>query len=278
MAYETIVYEKKNHVAYVVQNRPDALNALSYKMSDEIMAAFEQADSDDDVYVIVLTGAGRAFNVGADQKEASRAEPPQGSREKYGGYKAPGRASKPVLGAVNGICAGGGLMLIGGCDVVICSHDATFFDPHADVGWLPLYETLATATYMPFGIAMRMALMGSSERMPAERAYQLGLVSEVVPRDKLMERTTEIAETIASKAPLVTRWIRQTMRQIIITAPHATPLAEAERWVHLQVNRSPDGLEGPRSFAEKRKPQWTGEGGPIDRQRRKDGIKSRARE
>lgn len=265
MAYETIIYEKKNRVAYITQNRPDALNALSFQMSAEITDAFQQADSDDEVYVTVLTGVGRGFNVGADQKEAARVARTGERGGGYGGYSAPGKAKKPVVCAINGICAGGGLILLGGCDVVICADDVTFFDPHVEVGWLPLGETFATATYMPYGIAMRMALMGNSERMSAERAYQLGLVSEVVPKDKLMERATQIAETIASKAPLATRWIRQTMRQIIITDPHAVPMAEAERWVHMPVNRAPDGIEGPRAFSEKRKAQWTGEGGPFQR-------------
>ncbi len=265
MAYETIIYEKKNRVAYITQNRPDALNALSYKMSEELIDAFQQVDSDNDVYVTVLTGTGRGFNVGADQKEAARVSRTGEKRGGYGGFHAPEKAKKPIVCAINGICAGGGLILLGGSDVVICVDDATFFDPHVDVGWLPLSETFSTATHMPYGIAMRMALMGNSERMSAERAYQLGLVSEIVPKDKLMERATDIAETIASKAPLATRWIRQTMRQIIITDPHAVPVAEAERWIHMPVNRSHDGNEGPRSFAEKRKPRWTGEGGPVER-------------
>ncbi|MDP3879390.1 MAG: enoyl-CoA hydratase/isomerase family protein [Dehalococcoidales bacterium] len=268
MAYETIIYEKKNRVAYITQNRPDALNALSFQMSAELIEAFQEADNDDEVYVSVLTGVGRGFNVGADQKEAARVSRTGERRGGYGGYSAPAKAKKPVVCAINGICAGGGLILLGGCDVVICTDDTTFFDPHVEIGWLPLGETFASATYIPYGIAMRMALMGNSERMNAERAYQIGLVSEVVSKDKLMPRATEIAEIIASKAPLATRWIRRVMRQIMIDDPHAVPMAEAERWVHMPVNRSHDGIEGPRSFAEKRKPEWNGEGGPLERQTR----------
>ena len=265
MAYETIIYEKKGRVASITQNRPDSLNSLSFKMSDELIEAFQQANDDDDVYVIILTGVGRGFNVGADQKEAARVSRTGEPRGGYAGYGAPGNSLKPVVCAINGICAGGGLILLGGCDVVICAEDSTFFDPHVEVGWLPLGETFGTATSMPYHLAMRMALMGNSERMNAERAYQVGLVSEVVPPDKLGERALEIAEVIASKAPLATKWIRYAMRQIMIEGPHKETMELMDTWVHMQVNRAPDGIEGPRSFAEKRKAQWTGEGGPLYR-------------
>lgn len=263
MAYEVVLYEKKNRVAHITLNRPEALNAWNNKLNEETFDAFQQADSDDDVYVIVLTGTGRGFQVGADMKEAARGE--RERPEGRGGLGAMAAARKPIVCAVNGICAGAGLILLGSCDVIICADDATFFDPHVDVGWLPLGETFATATSMPYHLAMRMALMGNSERMNAERAYQVGLVSEVVPHDKLVERATEIAEAIASKAPLATRWIRQAMRQIMLDAPYKTAREEVNRWVHLQVNSAPDGIEGPRSFAQKRKAQWTGEGGPVVR-------------
>ncbi|MBI2287557.1 MAG: enoyl-CoA hydratase/isomerase family protein [Chloroflexi bacterium] len=265
MAYETIIYEKKGRTAIITQNRPNSLNALNFKMSDELIEAFQQANDDNEVYVIVLTGAGRAFNVGADQKEAAQASRTGQRGGGYGGYGAPGRSLKPVVCAINGICAGGGLILLGGCDVVICSDDSTFFDPHVEVGWLPLGETFGTATSMPYHLAMRMALMGNSERMNAERAYQVGLVSEIVPRDKIVERALAIAEIIASNAPLATRWIRYAMRHIMIDAPHDTAMEEMDTWVHMQVNRAHDGIEGPRSFAEKRKAQWNGEGGPVHR-------------
>lgn len=265
MAYETIIYEKKGRVACVTMNRPDTLNALSYQMSEELVNAFQQADDDNDVYVVVLTGTGRAFNIGADMKEAARVSRTGETGFGYGGYGAPGRSLKPVVCAINGMCAGGGLILLGGCDVVICAEDSTFFDPHVERGWLPLGETFGTATSMPYHLAMRMALMGVSERMSAERAYQVGLVSETVPPDKLVERAMEIAGVIATKAPLATRWIRYAMRQIMIEAPHTAAMEEANKWIHMQVNRSHDGIEGPRSFAEKRPAQWNSEGGPVHR-------------
>lgn len=265
MAYETILYEKMGKVALIVQNRPDALNSLSFKMSDELVAGFQEANDDPDIYVIILTGNGRAFNVGADQKEAARVSRTGEPRGGYAGYGAPGKSLKPVVCAINGICAGGGLILLGGCDVVICGEDTTFFDPHVDVGWLPLGETFGSATSMPYHLAMRMALMGNSERMNAQRAYQVGLVSEVVPPDKLRDRAIEIANVIASKAPLATKWIRYAMRHVMIDAPHDAAMNEMDTWVHMQVNRAHDGIEGPRAFAEKRKPVWTGEGGPVYR-------------
>lgn len=265
MAFETLNFEKKGKVAIITMNRPESLNALTYKMSDELTEVFHQVDEDKDINVSVLTGNGRGFNVGADMKEAARVSKTGEKRGGYSGYGAPAKAEKPVIAAINGICCGGGLILLGGCDIVIASDQARFFDPHVEVGWLPLGETFATATYIPFGLAMRMALMGNSEKITPERAFQMGLISEIVPHDKLMQRATEIATTVASKAPLSTRWIRQAMRKIIIDDPHAIAREEVEKWIHLQVNLSHDGIEGPRSFAEGRKAQFNGEGGPAPR-------------
>ncbi len=265
MAYEAITYEKKGKVAYLTMNQPESLNALNFKMSEEIINACQKVDDDDDIYVMVFTGAGRGFAVGANMKEAAQVSRTGEARGGYGGHHAMEKMKKPVVGAINGICAGGGLIMLGGCDIVICTEDATFLDPHVSVGWLPLSETFATVTHMPFGLAMRMALMGTSERMSAERAYQAGLVSEVVPHDKLMERATEIAEIIASQAPLAVRYTRQTMRRMFHEEPYARSLQEVSMWIHGQVNRAHDGIEGPRAFSEKRKAQWTGEGGPSQR-------------
>ncbi|MBI2287558.1 MAG: enoyl-CoA hydratase/isomerase family protein [Chloroflexi bacterium] len=266
MAYENLIYDKKGKVVIITMNRPDALNAMNYELTDELVDAFQKANDDTDINVIVLTGAGRAFQVGADMKVAAQIKPGESPRAGgWGGLGTPEKSLKPVVCAINGICAGGGLIMLGGCDVIICSDDATFFDPHVDVGWLPLGETFGTATSMAYHLAMRMGLVGNSERMNASRAYEVGLVSEVVPRDKLMARALEIADIIASKAPLATRWIRYAMRHIMIDAPHNAAIEEMNQWVHQQVNRDPDGREGPRSFAQKRKPQWTGEGGPKAR-------------
>lgn len=247
-------------------NRPDALNALTFEMSDEVVDAFRQANEDNDINVIVFSGNGRGFQVGADMKEAARLGPGQPlPPNPWGGLAAPAGSLKPVVGAINGICAGGGLIMLGGCDVVICSDDAVFFDPHVDVGWLPLNETYGTASSMAYHIAMRVALMGNSERMTAPRAYEVGLVSEVLPRERLAARAFELAEIIAGKAPLATKWIRYAMRHVMINVPHEKAIEEAEMWMHQQINRDRDGREGPKAFAEKRKPQWTGEGGPRAR-------------
>ncbi|MBI2287559.1 MAG: enoyl-CoA hydratase/isomerase family protein [Chloroflexi bacterium] len=265
MAYETILLEKKGRIAYLTMNQPESLNALSFKMSEEIMDACQNVDEDDNIYVMVLTGAGRGFAVGANMKEAARASRTGEHGGGYGGHHAMEKMQKPVIGAINGICAGGGLIMLGGCDIVICSDDSTFLDPHVSVGWLPLSETFATVTHIPFGLAMRMALLGTTEKMSAERAYQVGLVSEVVPKDKLMERATQLAEQVAAQAPLAVRYIRQVMRRMFHEEPYARSMEEANRWVHGQVNRSHDGIEGPRAFSEKRKAQWNAEGGPNQR-------------
>ncbi len=253
MAYETIIYEKKDRIGYVTLNRPERLNATDYAMHEELYDVWQTIMKDDDVWVVVLTGKGRAFQTGADMKEAASGE----RTREHSGFPDPVEMNKPIVCAVNGICAGGGLILLGRCDVIICSENAQFLDPHVSVGWIPLGETFATATRMPYGLAMRMALMGTSERMSAQRAYEVGFVSEVVPADKLMERATEIAEVIAGQGPLAVRAIKETMNRMF----HVTPYAESQEKasiLHTTVNKAPDGIEGPRAFAQKRKPQWTG--------------------
>ncbi len=253
MAYEAIIYEKKNKVAYITLNRPEALNAWNNAMNEETNDAFLDADNDNDIYVIVLTGKGRAFQSGADVKEMAK----EARSRTVRGIGAAGRAQKPVVCAINGICCGAGLILLGGCDVIICSDNATFFDPHVSIGLLPLSETFGSATSMPYHLSIRMALMGLQERMSAERAYQVGLVSEVVPQDKLMERATEIAQAIAEQGPLAVRAIKETMNRMFHVVPYAESQKEAHH-LHETINRAPDGIEGPRAFAQKRKPQWTG--------------------
>lgn len=270
MDYETIIFEKKDKIACVTMNKPETLNSLSYKMSAELTDVWRRAIEEDDIWAVILTGAGRAFNIGADMKEAARVSRTKEPRGSYRGYHVPWDMNKPMIGAINGMCAGGGLILLGACDIVICADDATFFDPHVSRGWLPLSETFATMTRMPYGLAMRMALMGVTERMSAERAYQVGLVSEVVPQAKLVERAIEIAKTICQQAPLSVRWIKETMRRTFIEEPYAGKMADWEKWVHLQVNLSHDGIEGPRAFAEHRPAQWTAEGGPQPRKSPKE--------
>ena len=162
--------------------------------------------------------------------------------------------TKPVLTAVNGLCCGAGLDLVTTSDIAIASERAEFFDPHVSIGLVSGREMVRLARALPFNVAMRVALMGKHERMSAARAYELGLVTEVVEHDRLLDRIGEIAGIVNRNAPLAVRGTRLAMRTGIDLPLHeAEILAEAYRE---RVVRTDDAKEGPAAFLEKRNPDW----------------------
>jgi enoyl-CoA hydratase/carnithine racemase len=162
--------------------------------------------------------------------------------------------TKPMICAVNGIAAGAGLDLITTSDIAIAATEATFFDPHVSIGVVSGREAVRLARVLPMNIAMRIALMGKHERLTAQRAYELGLVSELVSREKLMERAWDIAATINRNAPLAVRGTRLAVRKgLALPVYEAEVLAESHR---LRVAATEDAAEGPRAFLEKRDPVW----------------------
>ena len=269
MGYETLLYETNDKVATITLNRPDKLNAINYAMVREITEAAWEAENDPDVWTVVVTGKGRALCAGADVGQMPSNAGGTNSEVIWGEsylnsmkqWDAPQEATlpymqmtKPILCAVNGICAGAGLDLITTTDLAIASEDATFFDPHVSIGIVSGREMVRLARVLPLNIAMRVALMGKHERMTAQRAYDLGLISEVVPADKLMERIYEIAAVINSNAPLAVRGTRMAIRKgLSLPTYEAEVLAESYR---LRVAMSDDSKEGPLSFLERRDPNW----------------------
>src|SRR5262249_2729786 len=158
---------------------------------------------DEDVWTIIMTGTGRALCTGADVGDQMLSDGSSGPesyrsqsyRQRYDYWEAPQEATapflrmtKPFITAVNGLCCGAGLDLVTTADIVIASETAQFFDPHVTIGIVSGREMIRMARVLPLNITMRMALMGRHERMDAQRAYELGLVSEVVPADRLLER------------------------------------------------------------------------------------------
>ena len=264
MAYESILYEVKDRVATITLNRPEVLNAVNLTLMREIPQAFARAEADPDVWTTIVTGAGRALCSGGDVGsflpigEVDYDEPYLAS---YKQWEPPAEATppfrsmaKPIICAVNGLCCGAGLDLVTTTDIVIASDKATFFDPHVSIGIVSAREMVRLARVLPLNVAMRMALMGKHERMDAERAYQLGLVTEVVPHERLMQRAREIAETINRNAPLAVRGTRMAIRKGL-----DLPMHEAEMIAEMfreRVTKTEDSREGPRAFREKRDPMW----------------------
>jgi enoyl-CoA hydratase/carnithine racemase len=262
--YETITYEVSDRVATITLNRPDQLNAINPLMAEELRRAYARAEASDDVWLLLVTGTGRAFCTGADVGEIpddGRVIYPEPYLTTYAQWEAPQEGTppfrtmtKPVVTAVNGICCGAGLDWVTTGDIAIASDQATFFDPHVSIGLVSGREVVRLARVLPTNVAMRVALMGRHERLSAQRVYELGLITEVVEHDKLMERAREICATINRNAPLAVRGTRLAIRKgIDLPLNEAEILGEAMRE---RVVRTDDAKEGPAAFMEKRTPEW----------------------
>jgi enoyl-CoA hydratase len=208
MDYQTLLVEREGPVGWLIFNRPQAANAMDARMMHELEGAWLELDRDPDVRVIVNTGAGKAFQTGLDVAQLSRdpdALREQSRRTKHFELRFTAwhnDVSKPVIAAVNGVCAGGGLHFVADADIVIAAATATFLDPHVSVGQASVYETIALAKKSPMESVLRMALTGRHERMSAARAYQLGIVSQLVdPPDTLRAEAQALGEKIARNEP-----------------------------------------------------------------------------
>jgi len=264
MGFETIGYEVSERVATITLNRPEALNALSPAMIGELRQAYADAEADDEVWLLLVTGTGRAFCTGADVGEIpddGRVIYEEPYLSTFPQWEAPQEGTppfrtmtKPIMVAINGICCGAGMDWVTTGDIVIASEQATFFDPHVSIGLVSGRETVRLARALPTNIALRMALVGRHERMSAARAYELGLVSEVVEHDHLMERAREVAALVNRNAPLAVRGTRLAIRRgLDLPMYEAEVLAETFRE---RVVRTDDAKEGPQAFMEKRDPVW----------------------
>ena len=205
MEFETLLYREENGVTYVTLNRPEVQNSFDYTMIDELAQVWQALRSNDDVRAVVLTGAGdKAFCTGNDRSTI----PFDVKWDPYT-YDDPGvsigprvnRMWKPVIAAVNGTAAAGAFYLLGQVDFIIAADHATFVEPHVTYAMPAVYEPIEALAKMPFGEAMRVALLGANERMSARRAYEIGFVTEVVPLEELMGAATWAAEAIAAQPP-----------------------------------------------------------------------------
>jgi enoyl-CoA hydratase len=265
MTYSTfdhLLVERRGPVGWLVNNRPDQLNAMNAAMRDEFAVAWKELDADPEVRVIVHTGAGRAFQTGVDVAEiASDGVGMQRYRQSVEDWDLHftswhQQVWKPVITAVNGICCGGGFHWVADADIVIAASDAQFFDPHVSVGQVVAIEAIGLMKKMPVEAVMRMAFMGRYERIDARRAHELGMISEIVdPPEQLQARAQELAETIARNSPAAMAATKRALwgaLELGLTDACRAGAAElVGMWGH------PDQEEGPRAFAEKRDPDWT---------------------
>ncbi|MCK8642623.1 enoyl-CoA hydratase/isomerase family protein [Mycobacterium colombiense] len=245
MSFETILLDvdADSHVATITLNRPDQLNAFNRTMCEEMARAWRTVKLDESVHAVVLRAAGdRAFSAGLDIKT------PYGQPENIWNHEDPGellspkwqKMWKPVVCAVQGMCTAGAFYFVNESDVVICAEDATFFDSHVSAGLVCALEPIGLMRRIGLGETLRIALMGNDERVSADTALRIGLVSEVVATAQLWNRAHEIAATIAAKPPTATAgtvkaiWesldkpYRAAMEQNLIYTRLGNPLGTAE--------------------------------------------------
>jgi enoyl-CoA hydratase len=204
VAEESLLIQRDGMLGWLIFNRPQAGNAMDAAMMTALPEAWRELNADNSIRVIVVTGAGRAFQTGLDMVQLARdpaALREMSRRTKRADLQLTGwhcGVTKPVVTAVNGVCAGAGLHFVVDSDVVIASSDAAFLDPHVSVGQASAFETIGLARRAAFGPVARMALIGAHERVDARRAYQLGWVSELVdPPERLTEVAADIGRRIA---------------------------------------------------------------------------------
>jgi enoyl-CoA hydratase len=262
VSYETLIVERHGHVGWLIFNRPKALNAMNATMMGELEVAWRELDADPSVRVIVNAGQGSAFQTGVDvvqiakDKEAMRKFSRQ-TRDAALAFTAWHlQIHKPVIAAVHGLCVGGGLHFVADADIVITTSDAQFLDPHVSIGQVVAYEGITLARKAPMEAILRMALVGRHERLSAQRAYQLGISSQIVdPPERLRDEAQALAEKIAKNSPAAMRASKQALwgalESGLTDACRAGAQHLASLWGH------PDQDEGPRAFAERRDPTWS---------------------
>ena len=255
---DPILVDKADGIATVTFNRPERLNALTYDMMQrQIPGLWPILEADPEVRVVIVTGAGdRAFSSGLDVKEAAES-PPDYRRS---GARPPGltpRAqdfSKPVITAVNGLCGGVGLAFISDADIAIAAEHAYLFNPGVTIGQLAMYAPVTWVRSVPFQALMRFVLVGNQERIGAQQAKELGMVTEVVAKDHLMDRARELAALIAYNSPTAVRYAKRILWDAL---DHG--MRDALKHAQATMARysgHPDMAEGPRALVEKRPPQW----------------------
>ena len=261
--FETIRFDVDARVATITLARPDRLNAMNQQMKDDLREAWGLVKEDPEIWCAIVTGEGRAFYSGADVEslDSRGFRKPDRWRElamieNIRALPTPRRMGvwKPVVAAVNGLVNGVTLDLVTEADIPIASDRAQFFDSHVSIGYVSSHEMVNMARRVPLAVCLRMALLGSKERMNAQRALEVGLVTEVVPHESLMDRAREIARLVCENAPLAVWGTKMAILRGV-----GLPIEQAEEIAagYLEiVEQSEDHAEGPRAFVERRKPEW----------------------
>ena len=253
---ETIIYEKRGNVVVITLNRPAALNSINRQLRSELSDAITQFDEEDDSYVGIITGAGRAFCAGRDLKErASDNASGVQARAKDSMYEDRPymwpQTWKPLIAAVNGFALAGGWSIAQMCDLRLASDDAKLGITETKWSLLPPLGTILSKM-IPLSAVLELCM--TAQPVTAQRAYDMGFLNKVVPGESLMEEAMGMAEQIAENAPLAVQYFKElAYRSLNMSTQDISSLTYH---MYDQLLTTEDSKEGPLAFAEKRKPNW----------------------
>ncbi|HEX2277779.1 MAG TPA: enoyl-CoA hydratase-related protein [Candidatus Tectomicrobia bacterium] len=253
-----VLYDKEDQIVTITLNRPEALNSINRQLKQELNQAITTFDRDDGARVAIITGAGRAFCAGRDLKERAadnaaglqaRATDSMGAES----LELFEHTWKPLIAAINGYAMAGGWAIAQMCDLRLAAEDATMGITEARWSLLPPFAA-ALPKLIPMAAALELVL--TAKPITAQRAYEIGFANKVVPKERLLEEAKALARQIVDNAPLSIRFFKElAYRGLDMSEP---ALAALTRHLYDQLLRSEDSKEGPRAFAEKRRPQWQG--------------------
>jgi enoyl-CoA hydratase len=253
-----VLYDKEDQIVTITLNRPEALNSINRQLKQELNEAITTFDRDDEARVAIITGAGRAFCAGRDLKERAadnaaglqaRATDSMGAEN----LELFEHTWKPLIAAINGYAMAGGWAIAQMCDLRLAVEDATMGITEARWSLLPPFAA-ALPKLIPMAAALELVL--TAKPITAQRAYEIGFVNKIVPKERLLEEANALARQIVDNAPLSIRFFKElAYRGLDMSEP---ALAALTRHLYDQLLRTEDSKEGPRAFAEKRQPQWKG--------------------
>ena len=255
---ETVLYEKRGKVAFITLNRPDALNSINRQLRRDLAEAITRFDGEEDSFVAIITGAGRAFCAGRDLKERA-ADNAEGIQARASNSMYPDRPYmwpqtwKPLIAAINGYALAGGWSIAQMCDLRLAAEDAKLGITETKWSLMPPFGTILPKM-IPLSAVLE--LVFTAQPITAQRAYDIGFVNKVVPGERLMAECLALAEQIAENAPLAVQYFKElAYRGLNMSTQDISALTYH---MYDQLLATEDSKEGPRAFAEKRKPRWQG--------------------
>jgi enoyl-CoA hydratase/carnithine racemase len=260
MDYQTITFELENRIATVTLNRPERLNAINEEMRADFSRLFTELQTNDDIGVLIITGAGRAFSAGGDieyfEREWSTTKFRAENHRLTQFFDELELIEKPVLAAINGPCTGAGLQITLSCDLRIASEQSKYGFRENNIGLIPGAGGCSRLVKL-IGYGKAKELIFTGEMIPAHEAERIGLVNRVVPHDELMNHTRALAEHLLTRAPEALGLAKRLLWHAVTSDFQTGRMLEA--LAQSVLIKSKDHKEGIRAFREKRKPKFKGE-------------------